>query len=341
MTIHPADLETVRSSGLFDPTFYLDSYPDIAASGMDPLDHYLRWGACEGRRPHLLFDGEWYRRRNSDVGDMNPLVHYLRRGRDEGRRIQKRAAVYTAITGGYDRLRAPVSPDPDLDYIAFTDDFVPVPAPWIRSKILRRFVDNRRTSRFFKTHPHTLLPGYDISMWMDGAYQLRDLKAESLESMLGAAPVAFFQHEVRDCAYEEAGVVSRNRLDSPESVAWTVKQLETHGYPRHAGLVAGGVVVQSHKGCVVRDAMEEWWQMILQGSQRDQLSINFLLWKHGIKYAVIPGFVRRNKWVYWMGHRPATWNEVEKWSQFLESEILDLQDAVEASEPVRLLTPGS
>jgi hypothetical protein len=299
---------------------------------MDPLYHYLGWGASEGRRPHLLFDGEWYRRRNSDVGDMNPLVHYLRTGRAEGRRIQKRAVVYCAITGAYDRLRPPISPDPDLDYIAFAEDFVPVPDPWIRSRIPRRFVDNRRTSRFLKTHAHTLLPGYDISVWVDGAFQLRNLKAKNLDLALGPAHIAFFQHDLRDCAYAEAEVVSRTKLDSPESVAWTVKQLEAHAYPRRAGMVATGLVVQRPKSQVLMDAMEEWWHMILNGSQRDQLSINFVLWKHKIQYAVIPGVVRRNKWVYWMGHEPATWSDVQRWSQFLENEILDLQSAIEASK---------
>jgi hypothetical protein len=261
---------------------------------------------------------------------MNPLVHYLRTGQAEGRSIQKRAAVYCAITGGYDRLRPPISPDPNLDYIAFAEDFVPVPDPWIRSNIPRRYVDNRRTSRFFKTHAHTLLPGYDISMWLDGAFQLRNLNAENLHLALGRADIAFFRHDLRDCAYEEAEVVSKNGLDSPESVARTVKQLEANGYPRGAGMVAAGLVVQRHKSQVLMDAMEEWWQMILNGSQRDQLSINFVLWKHKIPYAVIPGVVRRNKWVYWMGHEPATWSDVKRWSQFLENEILDLQSAIEA-----------
>jgi len=167
---------------------------------------------------------------------------------------------------------------------------------------------------------------------MDGAFQLRDLRAEHLESMLGPADIAFFQHGERDCAYEEAEVVSRNRLDSPESISRTVKQLESHRYPRHAGLVSAGFFVQRHNSDFLRDAMEEWWQMVLNGSQRDQLSINFVLHKHGIQYAVIPGIVRRNKWVHWMGHRPATWTEVESWLQFLESEVLDLQVAIEASK---------
>ncbi|RVT82070.1 glycosyltransferase [Rhodobacteraceae bacterium CCMM004] len=40
--------------GFFDPQWYLEVYPDVAASGMDPLRHYLRYGRQEGRRPCAL-----------------------------------------------------------------------------------------------------------------------------------------------------------------------------------------------------------------------------------------------------------------------------------------------
>jgi len=57
---------------LFDPVFYLDRYPDVRRAGLDPLLHYLKNGAAEGRKPHRLFDPAYYR-----VGGENPLVHFL------------------------------------------------------------------------------------------------------------------------------------------------------------------------------------------------------------------------------------------------------------------------
>lgn len=35
----------------FDADWYLEQYPDVAASGMDPLEHYLKFGSAEGRLP--------------------------------------------------------------------------------------------------------------------------------------------------------------------------------------------------------------------------------------------------------------------------------------------------
>ena len=40
--------------GHFDPDWYLQVYPDVAAAGLDPRRHYLRWGRAEGRLPCFL-----------------------------------------------------------------------------------------------------------------------------------------------------------------------------------------------------------------------------------------------------------------------------------------------
>jgi GR25 family glycosyltransferase involved in LPS biosynthesis len=40
----------LRASGAFDQGYYLRTYPDVAASGRVPLEHYLRDGRAEGRR---------------------------------------------------------------------------------------------------------------------------------------------------------------------------------------------------------------------------------------------------------------------------------------------------
>lgn len=44
------DIETLRRSGTFDADWYLKTYPDVQALGMDPIEHYLWLGARLGRR---------------------------------------------------------------------------------------------------------------------------------------------------------------------------------------------------------------------------------------------------------------------------------------------------
>lgn len=75
----------LRRSGLFYAAYYLETYPDVAASGMDPVTHYVRFGAAEGRSPNPLFHSKWYLDTYPDVRGMNPLLHYILHGAAEGR----------------------------------------------------------------------------------------------------------------------------------------------------------------------------------------------------------------------------------------------------------------
>ena len=72
---------------LFDTGWYLSQYPDVAHSGVNPLQHYIERGAREGRNPHPLFDTGWYLAQYPDVAHsgMNPLQHYIEYGASEGR----------------------------------------------------------------------------------------------------------------------------------------------------------------------------------------------------------------------------------------------------------------
>ena len=70
---------------LFDPEWYLNRYPDVAKAGVDPLEHYLAYGATENRDPNAYFDGVWYLEQNPDVAEagLHPLLHYLQHGARE------------------------------------------------------------------------------------------------------------------------------------------------------------------------------------------------------------------------------------------------------------------
>ena len=82
------DVLTLASRpGAFDIRWYLNRYPDVAGQPLDPLLHYVLFGAQEGRWPNSEFDGGWYLVAYPDVAaaGMNPLAHYLVRGRSEKR----------------------------------------------------------------------------------------------------------------------------------------------------------------------------------------------------------------------------------------------------------------
>ena len=74
----------------FDTAFYLTLNPDVAAAGVDPIDHFLRTGWREGRDPSPAFSLSDYRDANPDVAasGMNPFVHFRLTGRAEGRQAR-------------------------------------------------------------------------------------------------------------------------------------------------------------------------------------------------------------------------------------------------------------
>jgi len=81
------EINLIRQSGVFDEKWYLSQYPDVAASSVDPIAHYLTNGAAEGRNPSPRFSTRSYISNYADVAPsgLNPLYHYLTRGRLAGR----------------------------------------------------------------------------------------------------------------------------------------------------------------------------------------------------------------------------------------------------------------
>lgn len=81
------DMSLLYTSELFDADWYLETYSDVKKERIDPAEHYLLYGAKEGRKPSPLFDGNWYLQANPDVAseNTNPLIHYIKFGREEKR----------------------------------------------------------------------------------------------------------------------------------------------------------------------------------------------------------------------------------------------------------------
>lgn len=85
MSIEPA--KRLLDSRLFDAEWYVREYPDVAKSGLSPVEHYLRIGSVLGRSPGPEFDAAWYLSKYPDVAAaaVDPLLHYLDHGQHEGR----------------------------------------------------------------------------------------------------------------------------------------------------------------------------------------------------------------------------------------------------------------
>lgn len=71
----------------FNAEYYARRHPEVRRLGLPLLSHYLFIGFRKGFDPSSLFDTSGYLAANPDVAAsrVNPLLHYLAEGRKEGR----------------------------------------------------------------------------------------------------------------------------------------------------------------------------------------------------------------------------------------------------------------
>ena len=115
----------VRPNPLFDPLWYLNQYPDVAASGLEPLTHYVVAGAGEGRAPGPWFDVELYRSLRPEVPPGRELTDYLQGGAWE---IETRERGYPSLGFVLAHPELAAAGMTPLEYLASLPDQTPSPA---------------------------------------------------------------------------------------------------------------------------------------------------------------------------------------------------------------------
>lgn len=76
----------LKSSGIFDPDWYLSLYPDVRNSKVSPFEHFIQYGFKEGRSPSPAINAEYYKERYLSPRNISSpaLLHYLNKGRHLG-----------------------------------------------------------------------------------------------------------------------------------------------------------------------------------------------------------------------------------------------------------------
>ena len=80
-------IEEILKHDLFDEEWYLNAYPDVKSSIVNPLTHYIKQGYKENRNPSASFNTKFYLNNYEDVkkSGLNPLIHYALYGIKEKR----------------------------------------------------------------------------------------------------------------------------------------------------------------------------------------------------------------------------------------------------------------
>ena len=80
----------IAACEFFNRHWFEDQYPHVRLGQYDAATYYLRYGVSQRMQPSVNFDAVWYVERYKDVAASggNPLLHYIRHGKEEGRRIR-------------------------------------------------------------------------------------------------------------------------------------------------------------------------------------------------------------------------------------------------------------
>ncbi len=193
---------------------------------------------------------------------------------------------YTCITGGYDSLKMISGQKSEtmqqVDFICFTDNDQLKQLDWQTRPIPRELdgLSNVKKQRVIKICPHKWLSGYDISIWVDGSFQICGDLLEFVQKYdLEKTPLYTRVHPARKCIYKEAEACIALKKDSREVIEKQMARYRAEGYPENAGMFETGVVLRRHGNVKCQLVCNRWASELLVGSCRDQLSFNYACWR--------------------------------------------------------------
>ena len=202
---------------------------------------------------------------------------------------------YTAITGKYDTLKHPAVLSDGWRYICFTNntsikssvwEILPIPAELTT-------LSDVKAQRMIKICPHRYLSHYDECIWVDGNITIQcDLN--EFTSQYCNNEFCTVKHYARDCIYDECNAVLGCEKDTRQHTDEIKAKLKSEGFPHNFGLAETGLIYRKNTESV-KLICEEWGnQMLSNGTHRDQLTFNYVLWKLGMKVEYLPSDIVRN-----------------------------------------------
>lgn len=200
----------------------------------------------------------------------------------------KLGIIYTCITGNYDDLKDYSFKNSDWDYVCFTDNkdiLNNKKSMWKIKPLAFGDLDDVRNQRWHKLHPHILFPEYKKSIWLDANVDITSKEMFDDIDMAGkeGAAMSIAVHPDRDCIYKEAQACIDLGKDNEQTIRRQVQILKEKSFPQKNGLFETNIVYREHNNKKVIKIMNDWWWWIENYSRRDQLSLNYVLWKNDFR----------------------------------------------------------
>lgn len=216
---------------------------------------------------------------------------------------------YTVLSGDYDTLKKPTVITPGWKYVCFTDqknlksDVWEIrPLPTLNDNSLSQI----KKQRVVKISPHKYIhdyDNYDVSVYVDCSIIIKVDLNFVIEQMknIGDFEICTVKHPIRKCIYKEEDTVVKVKKDIKEITQPQIQKYKEEGFPVNYGLNETNVMIR-FKSNEVNEIMNDWEHELRMHSHRDQLSFNYVLWKHQHKIVDMP-VISRNKWFRVMKHK--------------------------------------
>jgi hypothetical protein len=133
-----------------------------------------------------------------------------------------------------------------------------------------------------KIHPHLLFPNHTYSVYVDGNIGVKSSLTQLVMDTMRQGVIAMYQHFSRKCLYDEARELAMLGHDWVWRIDRQVTSYKERGYPEQMGLFEASVIIRNHHDPRLIQLMEAWWQELVHGVRRDQISLGFLSWRLGI-----------------------------------------------------------
>lgn len=188
--------------------------------------------------------------------------------------------IYSSVIGSYDDLLQPKEVDNRFDFVLFSNCLPEGNnGVWQVRRIDYTNYTQAKIARYVKTHPETLLPDYEASLWLDANINIvgREIYDRFVELFENNTLVASVKHLAYDCVYNEMFSVLDFRYESEKVVVKWGHELRKQNFPKHAGMFETGLMYRRHSSAVVKELDAIWWKYIDAYSKRDQLSFTVAL----------------------------------------------------------------
>jgi len=202
----------------------------------------------------------------------------------------KKFIMYAAVFGKRSRFRKPEISGLDPDKVLYTD--LPrlsnkEPAFYNVKETNLDHLDPVRRNRFMKICiPDEIFYNYEYSFYMDYKHPTEINFCDMVDCLeIGSDLLLNTRHPRRDCVYEEGRVCIEKNKDKESDILRQLSFYRSEGYPAHSGLYANWWIFRRHTK-EMRELSKLWWAQVEKYSCRDQISLPYLEWKHGLKISV-------------------------------------------------------